>query len=836
MRLIVKKKILFLIAAAVFFQPVGAAQDIPRSDLVAVYLLGLVENIQWANQEEIDQYHIHLIDNNRKVEESLKNFSRNRKLHGKTVKVTRSGKVDVPKGAHIVYLAKDKVDSYSELFKIVEGQNILIISEGCDNKRLFMINLYETEKREIQFEINKANIINQNLGINPDIILLGGTEIDVAQLYKEGQKSLLEMEKAMKKLHQEQDELKAAGEQIRQQTETLRNEIEAKEGEKDSLQKKIGRQMEEVKLRTNELTSLKEEYRPLREEAAQLKSELRSQKNLLAGKTKELDSLTGKIAESRVELEKRQMQTKLQQAALTKREETITLQQRVMILLGLITFLVVTLFFIVIRSNRRQRAASKKLAKAKLEADRANQAKSSFLANMSHEIRTPMNAILGYSKLMQKENSLLPEQRESLNTITSSGEHLLALINDILEISKIEAKQITLNIVTFDFYALLHDLEAMFESSIETKDLQFKIVGTNEVPRYVVTDKDKFRQILLNLLSNAVKFTEKGGIIMRVTIKGEKPDNQSLVVEVKDTGVGITENELDKVFEYFEQTESGRKSKKGTGLGLAISRDFARKIGGDITVTSEVGKGSIFCLEINIKEGSESDIKEKTRERQVIVLEPGQEVFRILVVEDMEDSRILLVKILKTVGFQVKEAVNGKEAVAVFKEWRPHFIWMDVRMPVMDGMEATRRIKADGAGKSTVIAALTAHALTEEKEQILAAGCDAFVRKPFREQEIFDVMAEHLGIKYQYEEEPDEELPVETDVELHKVQLAALPADLRSELHQAVVELDTARTLELIEQVKQQDASIASVLNALAKKLDYRRLLRLLENKDRKSL
>ncbi len=216
----------------------------------------------------------------------------------------------------------------------------------------------------------------------------------------------------------------------------------------------------------------------------------------------------------------------------------------------------------------------------------------------------------------------------------------------------------------------------------------------------------------------------------------------------------------------------------------------------------------------------------------MVGLEPGQEVFRILVAEDMEDSRILLVKILKTAGFQVKEAVNGKEAVEVFNKWHPHFIWMDIRMPVMDGMEATRRIKATGPGKSTIIAALTAHALEEERETILAAGCDDFVRKPFSEQEIFEVMAEHLGIKYLYEEEPEEDVPVEADVELRSEQLAALPEDLRSELHQAVVELDTARTLALIEQISLQDAQVGAAFKTLAQKLAYDRLLDLLESED----
>jgi CheY-like chemotaxis protein len=283
------------------------------------------------------------------------------------------------------------------------------------------------------------------------------------------------------------------------------------------------------------------------------------------------------------------------------------------------------------------------------------------------------------------------------------------------------------------------------------------------------------------------------------------------------------------VFAYFEQTASGRKSESGTGLGLAISRDYVRMMGGDITVTSREGQGSIFRFEVGIRKGSESDIKKRSPKQRVMGLEPGQDIPRILVAEDIETSRTLLVKILKTVGFQVQEAANGREAVEIFHKWQPNFIWMDIRMPVMDGLEATRCIKETETGKSTVVAAITAHALEEERERILAAGCDDFVRKPYREHEIFEVMAKHLGLNYVYEKEGEETEPVKPDVELHPEQLATLPEDLLSELYQAVIRLDTVRTLALIEKVAEQDAAIGDALRTLAKNLDYGRLLNLLE-------
>lgn len=480
--------------------------------------------------------------------------------------------------------------------------------------------------------------------------------------------------------------------------------------------------------------------------------------------------------------------------------------------------------------EQRIQLRTNQLQLARDAAEKANRAKSTFLANMSHELRTPLNAILGYSQLMQRSNSLLPEQKEVLAIINRSGEHLLALINDVLEISKIEVGQSVPEATTFDLHALFGDLESMLGSSAKTKGLQLEIIGTSRLPQYVVTDENKLRQVLINILGNAVKFTEQGGIIMRVAVKNEASDGTRLVVEVEDTGIGICENELDKLFIYFEQTTGGRTKKSGTGLGLAISRDYVRMMGGDITVTSQEGKGSTFRFEINIREGSEPEFRKKTpTERNVINLAPGRKSPRILVVEDMEESRTLLVKLLEMTGFEVQAAANGREAVERFERFLPDFIWMDVRMPVMDGLTATRHIKESKAGKSTIIAALTAHALEEERTTILAAGCDDVVSKPFREEEIFKVMKKHLGLTYVYGKEPEKAEPAELGVQLRQEQLAALPEDLIHRLHDAAVRLDTDLCLTLIETIAMHDPAVGSAFKRLAGKLDYDRLLRLLE-------
>jgi signal transduction histidine kinase/DNA-binding response OmpR family regulator len=476
------------------------------------------------------------------------------------------------------------------------------------------------------------------------------------------------------------------------------------------------------------------------------------------------------------------------------------------------------------------------LVAAKERAETANRAKSIFLANMSHELRTPMNAILGYSQLMLRDSSLLPSHHTYLNTINRSGEHLLALIDDVLEISKIEAGQSTLQSTTFDFHGLLRDLEMLFDSSVDAKGLWFEIIGIDSVLRYLTTDEKKLRQILVNLLSNAIKFTQQGGVIMRVAIENATTGQGCLKIEVEDTGEGIAEDEMDKVFAYFEQTESGRAKKSGTGLGLAISRDFARMMGGDITVISKEGKGSTFYLRIDIKAGSEADIIEKRPMQRVIGLKEGQTIPRILVVEDIKESRTLLVKLLSSVGFNVNEAANGKEAVEMFNQWRPEFIWMDIRMPLMDGMEASRLIKKTDVGRSTIVVALTAHALEEERERILAAGCDDFVRKPFREQKIFEVMAKHLGVKYVYEQReevgPASDLAPAHDnatsvAKVNMSQLADLPDNLHNELEQSLYRIDMVAVQAVINKIANHNATLADALATEERNLQYGRLLRM---------
>ncbi len=457
----------------------------------------------------------------------------------------------------------------------------------------------------------------------------------------------------------------------------------------------------------------------------------------------------------------------------------------------------------------------------------ANRAKSVFLANMSHEIRTPMNAILGFSQLMLRDQDLTPRQSQYLGTINRSGEHLLALINDILEMSKIEAGRTTTNPSTFDLPALLKDLEMMFRVRTNEKKLTFSVEMIGDVPQYIVTDINKLRQVFINLLGNAVKFTDQGGVGLRVFADRAGAKGPSLRIEIEDTGPGISPDELDKLFRHFEQTKSGQQTGTGTGLGLAISREFARLMGGDITVSSQVGKGSIFVVHLPLTEGEAQAVQAKVQPQQVMTLQPGQPECRVLVADDVEDNRQLLAQLLTPVGFQVRLVTNGAEAVDMFEQWRPHLVLMDFRMPVMDGHEAIRRIRAAPGGKEPKIIAVTASAMDENRQELMEIGADDFIGKPFREAELFHKIHAHVGVEYVYADDSAPQAP-QTAVELTPQSLAGCSPELITSLREAVITADLDQLLATIQEVEACDPRVAHALRRLAEGFEYEKLLDLL--------
>ncbi|MGD1809676.1 ATP-binding protein [Dapis sp. BLCC M126] len=480
---------------------------------------------------------------------------------------------------------------------------------------------------------------------------------------------------------------------------------------------------------------------------------------------------------------------------------------------------------------------------AKQAAENANKAKSEFLANMSHELRTPLNSVIGFAQILCQDSSFKPEHQERLRIINRSGEHLLSLINNILEMSKIEAGQTTLNQTDFDLHTILQDMQDMFCLKVQKKGIQFVLEPDSELPQYISADEGKLRQVLINLIGNGVKFTDKGAITLRAKVEQAAENNQYqlLQLEVEDTGPGIATEELDKLFVPFEQTTAGHQIKQGSGLGLAITQKFINLMGGEITTTSTVGVGSCFKLSIPIHLSSTQAFPDIGGRGKVIGVAPEQPEYRILVVDDQPDNRLLMLDLLVSKGFSLLEASNGREATDIWKEWRPDMIWMDLQMPEMDGYEATKQIREwesqlESPAMATKIIALTA-SVFGERELVLASGFNDYIMKPFREQVIWQKMKEYLGVELIYEQSVEGngkklEKTICCPEQVNSEDLSAILKDMSSEwlaeLHQASSQLRGKKVMKLIKDIPPEKAVLAAKLQSFADNYQFDRIVQLL--------
>ncbi|AFY83054.1 PAS domain S-box protein [Oscillatoria acuminata] len=496
-------------------------------------------------------------------------------------------------------------------------------------------------------------------------------------------------------------------------------------------------------------------------------------------------------------------------------------------------------------TDRKQ--AEEALKQAAIAAQMANHAKSEFLANMSHELRTPLNAILGFAQVMAGDPSLHPEHQQQIEIINRAGSHLLELINDILEMSKIEAGRTTLKIEPFDLGQMLRDLEDMLQFKAHEKNLLLSTEVTPNVPLYIRADQAKLRQVLINILGNAIKFTQRGAITLRVHRGsgefewGNHRDysTEFLQFEVEDTGPGIAPEEMNLIFESFGQTETGRKSGQGTGLGLPISRQFVRMMGGEIQVNSVVGVGSTFIFVIQVEEVDPSEVPQTQSKGMVIGLAPDQPTKRILVVDDMLESRLLLVKLLGSIGFEVREAENGQEAIATSLQWQPDLILMDIRMPIMDGYEATKQIKAIVGSHKPAILALTASVFEEDRSAVFAAGCDDFLRKPLEKDELLEKIGHHLNTGYIYapNSSPYQRFKPEAEtgeISLEQLQsyLGKMPPQWIAKIYDAAAQCSDDMILELIEEMPPDFEPAGRALTQLAENFQFHQIMHLTYSED----
>lgn len=481
--------------------------------------------------------------------------------------------------------------------------------------------------------------------------------------------------------------------------------------------------------------------------------------------------------------------------------------------------------------NLKLEAANARAHDMAVKAQEANMAKTTFLANMTHEIRTPLNAVIGFSQLIERQPGLTGTVRDYNSKIMRSGEHLLSLINDVLELSRIESGRYDLQESNVDLQELIHDILSVYSDTARQKRLQLRYRPDLSVPQFILADEIKLRRVIINLLSNAIKFTNQGHVELIVELKINSKGARYLYFAICDTGSGIAEHELGKLFNRFEQTHSGLNKSNGSGLGLSLVYELVKLMGGEVSVKSKLNEGSEFSFYLPYKKGQSVGINSTLSRRIKRIIAHESKNYRILVADDSEENRILVTEMLKSVGFEAEGVANGKLMLEKCRTGLPDLILMDLYMPVMDGTKALEQLQTEYKGKSLPVIAMSASIGENEREQTLSKGFGGYLLKPFRMDDLLRLVGGVLNIEYELESSPEDDgvagmnLP---DEELVMQWIADLDPKLKSEMLNALKVADLDTFLRLIGKLNTYQHRLREYLRELASDYDYSRIVKIL--------
>ena len=724
-----------VVLAAVLAGP-SAANVVSVTDGKVTLLRSILVNTTWPEEEDIEYFILGLYGKDRQLTRALRQELKDFQVRGKPVKVLVYDSLKRARIAQVLVLTPTESSRLRGISKALEKSQTLIVTDGADDANLIMVNFTHPDKTRLSFELNRSNIIDAGLTLSKDMLLFGGSKLDVAAIYEETEAKLERATAVANKQQQLLDDQKNTIESQQREVESNRQELSLLEQQLTGIQSTL--EESEGRLAENS-AALIEKEKILAEKEAFIESySQRIERNL-----RRLEDQERSIAEH-------EQQISQQDQVLMKQVSTIENQRFILIAAAVILLLVVSLIIIIFRGYRSKHRLALQLEGKSLELGVANEklvqvteAKSRFLSAMSHEIRTPMNGVIGMAELLEG-TELSNQQSEYVSLIIKSADTLLGLINDILDFSKIEAGRLDLESIAFNLRDILGDTLQTLALRANEKKLELTFHIPPNIPDRLIGDPLRLRQILVNLVGNAIKFTESGEVAVDLLLQSSTDDKVDLLFEVRDTGIGITESQQSKVFKAFDQADSSTTRQfGGTGLGLSIARQLAEMMGGSMTVSSKLGEGSKFSFSAHFHLSDEP---------QPVSLDPGAlKGLRALVVDDNSTNRMILEELLINWGLSVCAVDGGEKALNEIDQAKQNgdsfsIALLDVMMPNMDGFEVAARIRQRPEQAETRILMLTSAGRSNTEEICQRLDISRVLLKPVKQSDLQRAITDSLGV------------------------------------------------------------------------------------------
>ena len=734
---------LLILLTVPLFAPKATSQNINQFQITSSYIYNFTKNIEWSNQDDLDNFAIAVYrPENLGVYNELQQLAKVAKIKNLPITVTKVTSIKSINRYQIVYLDSVNDSLIEDIYNDLKGKSTLLITQQYSNKQFVMINLEPTNNNRYLFEVNKANLLNHGLTPLPELILNGGSEIDVAKLFREGQASLVSMQKQLTTRERNLVQLSSTIKKQESINAELKTDLVKLNEKIEKSNQQLARQNSEIQQQSKKLQSVNQERERLQQDLAKYSAELNQQNIELLDRQKQLKDVRDTIANKEAEVSSLNVTLEKQKSEISELDELVSSQKKALTYSWALAILgalfASTLFFGYLmkrKDNERLRArtrelqiATDRLVIAKKVAESANQAKSRFLSLMSHELRTPLQAIIGYTDVVLEEMHIDGEIKyeEDLTRVLTNSERLLKLINSVLDLAKIEAGRMDLDLINVDIKKLIDEAIGNVKPQIEKKNnqLHVEVQGTNQ---QFSADYEKLLHITLNLLSNAGKFTENGAIWLTASHSESK-----LLISVRDTGIGLSEDQQAQIFDQFKQADSSTTRKfGGTGLGLAITKQFVELMGGNIELTSKLGEGSTFSINIPLPINPLPEAP-TTTSTDAVITSASEDIERenetcVLIIDDDPAFADIVSRTVSAEGYQVYTAGTAADGLELAKKIKPDLITLDILLPDQHGYDLYQEFKKTPELKNIPIIAASIY---DKKSQNEAFIVDVYLTKP----------------------------------------------------------------------------------------------------------